>query len=59
MAQEEGLYALEVLFGVDSDGVEFGGLYVDRMRSVSLCTLENFTRHWKGKSIAEVKRLLP
>jgi peptide deformylase len=36
-----------------------GGLYVDRMRSVSLCTLENFTRHWKGKSIAEVKRLLP
>ena len=35
-----------------------GGLYVDRMRSVSLCSLENFTRHWKGKSIAEVKRLL-
>jgi peptide deformylase len=35
-----------------------GALYVDRMRSVSLCTLENFTRHWKAKSIAEVKRLL-
>jgi peptide deformylase len=36
-----------------------GALYVDHMRSVSLCSLENFTRHWKGKSIAEVKRLLP
>jgi len=36
-----------------------GALYVDRMRSVSLCTVENFTRHWKGKSIPEVRRLLP
>ncbi len=36
-----------------------GALYVDRMRSVSLCSLENFTRHWKGKTIAEVKQLLP
>lgn len=35
-----------------------GGLYVDRMHSVSLSTLDNFTRHWKGKSIPEVKRLL-
>jgi peptide deformylase len=35
-----------------------GALYVDRMRSVSLCTLDNFGRHWKGKTIAEVKRLL-
>jgi peptide deformylase len=36
-----------------------GALYVDRMRSTSLCSLDNFTRHWKGKPIAEVKRLLP
>jgi peptide deformylase len=35
-----------------------GALYVDRMRSVSLCSLENFTRHWKGKTIAEIKQLL-
>ncbi len=35
-----------------------GALYVDRMRSVSLCSLDNFARHWKGKTIAEVKRLL-
>jgi peptide deformylase len=35
-----------------------GALYVDQMRSVTLCSLENFNRHWKGKSIAEVKRLL-
>ena len=36
-----------------------GTLYIDRMNSKSLCSLDNFTRHWKGKSIAEVKRLLP
>jgi peptide deformylase len=35
-----------------------GALYVDRMRSVSLCTLDNFARHWKGKTVAEVKKLL-
>ena len=35
-----------------------GALYVDRMRSVSLCTLDNFGRHWKGKTAAEVKKLL-
>jgi peptide deformylase len=35
-----------------------GALYVDRMRSVSLCTLDNFTRHWKGKTVDEVKKLL-
>jgi peptide deformylase len=35
-----------------------GGLYVDRMRSVSLCSLDNFVRHWKGKTTAEVKQLL-
>jgi peptide deformylase len=35
-----------------------GALYVDRMRSVSLCSLENFSRHWKGKTVAEVKKLL-
>jgi peptide deformylase len=35
-----------------------GALYVDRMRSRSLCTLDNFTRHWKAKPVAEVKRLL-
>jgi peptide deformylase len=35
-----------------------GALYVDRMRSVSLCSLDNFVRHWKGKTIAEVKHQL-
>ena len=35
-----------------------GALYVDRMRSVSLCSLDNFARHWKGKTTAEVKQLL-
>ena len=36
-----------------------GTLYVDRMRSTSLTTIENYTRYWRTKSIAEVKRLLP
>jgi peptide deformylase len=35
-----------------------GGMYVDRMRGTSLTTVENFARHWKGKSIGEVKRVL-
>jgi peptide deformylase len=35
-----------------------GGIYVDRMRSATLSTTDNFARHWKGKSIPEVKRLL-
>jgi peptide deformylase len=35
-----------------------GTLYVDRMRSRSLTSLENFTRHWKGKSVGEVKKLI-
>jgi peptide deformylase len=35
-----------------------GVLFVDRMRSSSLSTHENFARHWQGKSVADVKRLL-
>ena len=31
-----------------------GELYVDRMESRSLSTVENFTRHWKAQSIADV-----
>jgi peptide deformylase len=35
-----------------------GTLYIDRMRSRSLTSLDNFNRFWKGKSTAEVQRLL-
>lgn len=35
-----------------------GALYVDRMRSTSLCTVDNFGRYWKGKAVAEIKQLL-
>lgn len=31
-----------------------GTLYIDRMRPRSFCTLENFTRHWKARSVAAV-----
>jgi peptide deformylase len=30
-----------------------GILYVDRMRTSTLSSLDNFTRHWKDKSVAE------
>ena len=30
-----------------------GNLYIDRMRSRTFCSLENFGRFWKGKAISE------
>jgi peptide deformylase len=35
-----------------------GCLYVDRMRSRTFGTLDNFNRHWKGKTIDEVRSTL-
>jgi len=35
-----------------------GTLYTDRMLPRSLMTADNLARHWKDKSIAEVRRLL-
>ena len=35
-----------------------GTVYVDRMQSRSLMTIENFTRRWKDKSTDEVRRAL-
>jgi peptide deformylase len=35
-----------------------GALYLDRMRSRSMMTVEHFTRHWNELPIAEVKRRL-
>lgn len=35
-----------------------GTLYIDRMLPRSLTTLENYNRHWKHKTIAEVKEQL-
>jgi len=35
-----------------------GCLYIDRMRSRTFCTLDNFTRHWKTKTIDEVRSSL-
>jgi peptide deformylase len=32
-----------------------GTVYIDRMLSRSLMTVDNFTRYWKNKSIAEVR----
>jgi peptide deformylase len=35
-----------------------GTLYIDRMRSRSLSTMENWTRFWKGKPTAEIRAAL-
>lgn len=35
-----------------------GTLYIDRMLPRSFCSLENYGRHWKSKSIAEVRAAL-
>jgi peptide deformylase len=36
----------------------YGTLYIDRMQSRSLSTLDNYTRHWKDLPLAEVMRKL-
>jgi peptide deformylase len=33
-----------------------GTLYIDRMRSATFSSLENFSRHWKGLSSLELKK---
>jgi len=35
-----------------------GALYIDRMEPRSLCTLDNYSKHWKELAIAEVKARL-
>jgi peptide deformylase len=35
-----------------------GALYIDRMRSRSFASVENWSKHWKGKPTAEVRSAL-
>ena len=35
----------------------YGAMYIDRMRARTFMSVENFNRHWKGKSTAEVRKL--
>jgi peptide deformylase len=35
-----------------------GCLYIDRMRSRTFGTLDNFNRHWKGKTVDEIRQAL-
>jgi peptide deformylase len=35
-----------------------GTMYVDHMYPRTLMTVENFTQHWKGKTLAETRRLM-
>jgi len=51
-----GWYARILQHEIDHLG---GTLYIDRMQSSSLSSMDNFARYWRGKTVAEVKRLLP
>jgi len=35
-----------------------GGLYIDRMKSRTFTTLENWTQFWKGKAIGDIRNTL-
>jgi peptide deformylase len=35
-----------------------GNLYIDRMRTRTFMSLDNFARFWKGKSVEEIRNLL-
>jgi peptide deformylase len=35
-----------------------GALYIDRMEPRSLCTLDNYGKHWKDLAVAEVRKRL-
>jgi peptide deformylase len=36
----------------------FGTLYIDHMYTRTLMTVENFTKHWKEKTLSETRQLL-
>jgi peptide deformylase len=53
--EAEGWYARILQHEIDHLN---GTVYIDRMYPRTLMTVENFTRHWKSKSMAEMKKEL-
>jgi peptide deformylase len=53
--EASGWYARILQHEIDHLG---GCLYIDRMRSRTFGTLDNFNRHWKSKTIDEVRNAL-
>src|SRR5579864_9774203 len=53
--EASGWYARILQHEIDHLG---GTMYVDHMYPRTLMTVENFTQHWKGKTLAETKRIL-
>jgi peptide deformylase len=51
MIDAAGWYARILQHEIDHLG---GVLYVDRMKSRTLCTHDNYARYWKDESVAEV-----
>ncbi|HKV94064.1 MAG TPA: peptide deformylase [Candidatus Angelobacter sp.] len=53
--EASGWYARILQHEIDHLG---GTMYVDRMYSRTLMTVENYTAHWRSKSLPEIKALL-
>jgi peptide deformylase len=51
--EAEGWYARILQHEIDHLA---GALYIDRMWSRSLCSLENYNRHWKSKSMLDLRQ---
>lgn len=47
MIKADGWYARILQHEIDHLN---GTLYIDRMKTNTFCSLENYNRHWKGKS---------
>ena len=52
MIEASGWYARILQHEIDHLG---GTMYVDHMHPRTLMTVENFTQHWKGKTLPEMK----
>jgi peptide deformylase len=53
--EASGWYARILQHEIDHLG---GAMYVDRMYPRTLMTVENYTRHWKDKSLTEITAAL-
>src|SRR5581483_6759959 len=53
--EASGWYARILQHEIDHPG---GTMYVDRMYSRTLMTVENYTEHWRSKSLPEIKAVL-
>jgi peptide deformylase len=53
--EASGWYARILQHEIDHLG---GAMYVDRMHPRTLMTVDNYTKHWKDKTMAEIRAAL-